>query len=66
MVDWVRLELDVDEFDEAAFEPYLTLACESGIGFTTMAEAGDTGEHRRALYASDGVGRHVHHVTAPC
>jgi GNAT superfamily N-acetyltransferase len=50
MVDWVRLELDVDDFDEAAFEPYLTRARESGIGFTTMAEAGDTEEHRRALY----------------
>ncbi|WP_223166625.1 hypothetical protein [Nonomuraea sp. SYSU D8015] len=50
MVDWVRLELDVDDFDDAAFEPYLARARESGIVFTTMAEKGDTEEHRRALY----------------
>lgn len=50
MVDWVRLELDVDQFDDAAFEPYLERAQESGIAFTTLAELGDTAEHRRALY----------------
>ncbi|GAA2362928.1 GNAT family N-acetyltransferase [Nonomuraea africana] len=50
MVDWVRLELHVDTFDEATFEPYLHRAQESGITFTTMAELGDTPAHRRALY----------------
>ncbi|MFC4015328.1 GNAT family N-acetyltransferase [Nonomuraea purpurea] len=50
MVNWVHLELDVDAFDDAAYEPYLVRARESGIGFTTMAEAGDGPEQRRALY----------------
>ncbi|MEU4328173.1 GNAT family N-acetyltransferase [Nonomuraea dietziae] len=50
MVDWVRLELHVDTFDDAAFEPRLDRARESGIAFTTMAELGDTPAHRRALY----------------
>jgi GNAT superfamily N-acetyltransferase len=50
MVDWVRLELHVDTFDDAAFEPRLDRARESGITFTTMAELGDTPAHRRALY----------------
>lgn len=50
MVDWVRLELDIDGFDDAAFEPYLVRARESGVGFTTMAAAGDTVEQHRALY----------------
>jgi GNAT superfamily N-acetyltransferase len=50
MVDWVRLRLDVDEFDDAAFEPFLLRARDSGTDFTTMADLGDTAEHRRALY----------------
>ncbi|WP_055480967.1 GNAT family N-acetyltransferase [Sphaerimonospora mesophila] len=50
MVDWVRLRLDVDGFDDGEFEPYLRRAQGSGIGFTTMAELGDTADHRRALY----------------
>jgi GNAT superfamily N-acetyltransferase len=50
MVDWVKLQLDVDGFDDEAFEPYLRRARESGVAFTTMAELGDTQEHRRALY----------------
>ena len=50
MADWVRLELDVEKFDDAKFEPYLQQAQTSGISFTTMAELGDTPEHRRALY----------------
>jgi GNAT superfamily N-acetyltransferase len=50
VVDWVRLQLDVNEFDDAAFEPYLRRARESGIDFTTMAELGDTADHRRKLY----------------
>ncbi|MEH1167992.1 GNAT family N-acetyltransferase [Micromonospora sp. CPCC 205539] len=50
MVDWVRLQLNVDEFDDGAFTPYLSRACESGIEFATFAEFGDTAGHRRALY----------------
>ncbi|MER7001688.1 GNAT family N-acetyltransferase [Dactylosporangium sp. NPDC000555] len=50
MADWVRLQLDVDEFDEGEFEPYLRRARESGIEFTTFAELGDTADHRGALY----------------
>jgi len=50
MVDWVRLELDVEKFNDAEFEPYLQRARTSGTRFTTMAELGDTIEQRRALY----------------
>ncbi|MEV0325648.1 GNAT family N-acetyltransferase [Micromonospora echinospora] len=50
MADWVRLELDVETFDDAEFERYLHRARTSGIRFTTMAEHGDTAQHRRALY----------------
>ena len=50
MADWVRLVLDVEKFDDAKFEPYLQRALTSGTRFTTMAELGDTPQHRRALY----------------
>lgn len=50
MVDWVRLELDVERFDDAEFEPYLHRVRASGTELTTMAELGDTTEHRLALY----------------
>ncbi|MEU2611919.1 GNAT family N-acetyltransferase [Micromonospora sp. NPDC007271] len=50
MPEWVRLQLDIDEFDDHAFEPYLRRARASGIDFATMAELGDTPDHRRALY----------------
>lgn len=50
MVDWVRLRLDLDEFDDEAFVPYLRRAGESGIEFASMAELGDTPDNRRALY----------------
>ncbi|MFB4426878.1 GNAT family N-acetyltransferase [Streptomyces sp. QL37] len=49
-VEWVRLKLDLDAFDDARFEPYLRRCQQAGIEFTTMAAVGDTGEHRRALY----------------
>lgn len=49
-VEWVRLKLDLDAFDDARFEPYLRRCQQTGIEFTTMAAAGDTVEHRRALY----------------
>ncbi|SIR68242.1 GNAT family N-acetyltransferase [Micromonospora avicenniae] len=50
MPEWVRLQLDIDGFDDEAFEPYLRRARESGIDLTTMAELGDTPQHRWALY----------------
>ncbi|MFI7638940.1 GNAT family N-acetyltransferase [Nonomuraea sp. NPDC049400] len=50
MVEWIRLQLDVDGFDDEAFEPYLRRARASGITFTTMADLGDTEDHQRALY----------------
>ncbi|WP_238015844.1 GNAT family N-acetyltransferase [Dactylosporangium sp. AC04546] len=50
MVDWVRLRLDVDAFDEREFEPCADQARESGVRFASLAELGDTEAHRRALY----------------
>ncbi|TXL88160.1 GNAT family N-acetyltransferase [Streptomyces sp. IB2014 016-6] len=49
-VEWVRLKLDLDAFDDARFEPGLRRCRKTGIEFTTMAAVGDTAEHRRALY----------------
>lgn len=49
-VEWVRLKLDLESFDDARFESYLIRCEQAGIEFTTMAAIGDTGEHRRALY----------------
>ena len=49
-VEWVRLRLDLDAFDDARFDRCLRRCQESGIEFTTMAALGDTAEHRRALY----------------
>jgi GNAT superfamily N-acetyltransferase len=50
VVDWVRLQLDVNTFNDRQFEPHLLRARESGIEFTSMAKLADTAEHRRALY----------------
>ncbi|WP_190344799.1 GNAT family N-acetyltransferase [Streptomyces venezuelae] len=49
-VAWVRLVLDLDEFDEGPRLSRLDRCREAGTGFTTMAALGDTPEHRRALY----------------
>ncbi|WEH35572.1 GNAT family N-acetyltransferase [Streptomyces sp. AM 4-1-1] len=49
-VEWVRLTLDLDAFEDARFEPYLRRCRQAGIEFTTMAAVGDTDRHRRALY----------------
>ncbi|MGW5970611.1 GNAT family N-acetyltransferase [Streptomyces sp. NPDC055186] len=48
---WVKLELDVAAFDAPYFETYVARCREDGIRLTTLAELGDTPEHRRALYA---------------
>ncbi|MFD8691084.1 GNAT family N-acetyltransferase [Streptomyces sp. NPDC059651] len=47
---WVRLELDLSAFDTDRFERYVTTCRDEGIRLTTLAELGDTPEHRRALY----------------
>ncbi|MFM9693269.1 GNAT family N-acetyltransferase [Streptomyces europaeiscabiei] len=47
---WVRLQLDVTDFDLARFQPYVDKCRTSGIRLTTLSELGDTPEHRRALY----------------
>lgn len=49
-VVWVRLQLDLDTFDDTQFAAYLQRCRRSGITFTTMANLGDTAECRRALY----------------
>ncbi len=49
-VEWVRLQLDLEVFNEAQFVPYLRRCQQAGIAFTTMADVGDTAEDRRALY----------------
>ncbi|MGH3839644.1 MAG: hypothetical protein ACRDSF_28660 [Pseudonocardiaceae bacterium] len=41
-VEWVRLQLDLEAFDDAQFVPYLRRCQQSGIDFTTMADVGDT------------------------
>jgi RimJ/RimL family protein N-acetyltransferase len=47
---WVKLELDVNNFDAARFDTYVKRSRESGICLTTLAELGDTPRHRRTLY----------------
>ncbi|MEH1012099.1 hypothetical protein V6U90_03090 [Micromonospora sp. CPCC 206060] len=34
----MRLQLNVDEFNDGEFGPYLRRACESGIEFATFAD----------------------------
>jgi RimJ/RimL family protein N-acetyltransferase len=47
---WVRLELDVETFDAAAFEPVVKACRHGGIVFKTMAELGDSEANHRRLY----------------
>jgi GNAT superfamily N-acetyltransferase len=47
---WMRLQLDLDTFDDTRFVANLRRCRQSGITFTTMADLGDTAECRRALY----------------
>ncbi|MFE4454909.1 GNAT family N-acetyltransferase [Streptomyces sp. NPDC056796] len=49
-IEWVRLKLELDAFDDARFEPRLLSCREAGTDFTTMADLGDTDGHRRQLY----------------
>lgn len=51
MTAWVRLELDLAGFDEEPYRWTLERAAADGIVLTTMAELGDTAEHRRALWS---------------
>ena len=50
MPEWVRLQLDLNSFDGAQFEPYLRRCQQSGLGFTTVAEIGDAPATRRSLF----------------
>ncbi|MFI7498047.1 GNAT family N-acetyltransferase [Streptomyces sp. NPDC049687] len=47
---WVKLELDIAQFDAPCFEKYVTRCGADGIRLTTLAELGDTPAHRRVLY----------------
>ncbi|MEU6672251.1 GNAT family N-acetyltransferase [Streptomyces sp. NPDC046727] len=47
---WVKLELDIASFEAARFAAYVTRCRAEGIRLATLAELGDTPEHRRALY----------------
>lgn len=47
---WLRLQLDLDAFDDTWFRPLVRRCRDDGIDFTTMGELGDTPEQRRALY----------------
>lgn len=47
---WVKLELDVTGFDEALFTHYVDRCLGQGITFVTLADLGDTDDHRLALY----------------
>jgi GNAT superfamily N-acetyltransferase len=49
-VSWVRLQLDLNAFDDARFMAGLRRCQQAGISFTTMADLGDTAECRRALF----------------
>jgi GNAT superfamily N-acetyltransferase len=49
-VEWVRLELDLEAFEDERFEPSPHRCRRSGIDFTTMADLGDSAQRRRALY----------------
>jgi hypothetical protein len=49
-IEWIRLQLDVTDFDLARFRPYVDKCRTSGIRLTTLSELGDTPENRRALY----------------
>ena len=47
-VEWVRLQLDLELFEDERFEPYLQGCRQSEVGFTTMADLGDAAGCRRA------------------
>lgn len=50
MTEWVRLVLDLAEFDDRKFEQYLLRCRRSGVTLCTLADVGDTMENRLALY----------------
>ena len=47
---WVKLELDIRNFDAERFTEYVDRCQATGIRLATLAELGDTAAHRRALY----------------
>ena len=46
----VKLQLDVQSFDAHLWQHYISSNEESGIGFHTLAELGDTEANRKRLY----------------
>ncbi len=47
---WVGLELDLADFDETPYLPYVDLAAAAGVTLTTYAALGDSALHRRMLF----------------
>ena len=50
MAEWIRLQLDLTTFEEAAFQRYVRRGRQSGLRFATLAELGDSPASRRSLY----------------
>lgn len=50
MRQWVRLRLDLSDFDDARVEPVLARCRRAGVRFATVAELGDDEGCRRLLY----------------
>jgi hypothetical protein len=50
LVGWVRLKLDLNSFDDVGFRLYFERCRQAGLAFTSLAELGDTAEHRLSLY----------------
>ena len=50
VVPWVRLELNIDGFDDAAFADVLELVMEGGVTLTTLDEFGNNAANQRLMY----------------
>lgn len=48
-----RSSIKLSEFDTSTYEPHIAELRNEGIIFTTLAELGDTEEHRRQYYEAD-------------
>jgi Acetyltransferase (GNAT) family len=49
-IPWVKLELDVRDFDSLRFVPRVHRCAQDGIRFETLSELGDTVRNHAALY----------------
>jgi len=55
-VEWVRLQLDLDSFDDVGFRLFLKRRRQVGLAFTRLAELGvlpSTGGRRRLGFVDD-------------